>query len=79
MKGLPPDTDCYRLIDRPDHTVDVFGPVAILSLYRASTPEEERALAGAIDGVRTVYVKRRPVLAQGQKTEDSAPAWPLRG
>lgn len=77
MTRLPADTDCFRLVDRPDHTIDVFGPVAILSLYRAFRPDEELGLARAIPKVKAVYVKRRPAKAQG--AEGVAPALPITG
>ena len=85
MTPLPPGTDTFRLIDGAEHTVDVFGPVAILSLYRDLSPEEELALAGQVAAsapVRAVYVKRRPRQAlreASQSGERVAPATPLWG
>lgn len=72
-----PDTDCFRLVDRPDHTVDRFGPVAILSTYAPHTPAQELAIARGLKDVTTVYVKRRPAKAQG--AEGVSPPEPILG
>jgi 23S rRNA (cytosine1962-C5)-methyltransferase len=62
---LPPHTDAFRWLDGeiPGATIDLFGEVAILSVYEVFSTEEEQALASAaleIAGLRAVYVKRRP-------------------
>jgi 23S rRNA (cytosine1962-C5)-methyltransferase len=82
---LPPATDCYRLSDEDlaGVTVDRFGHVAVLSLYRDAP--EEPALAEALlglDGLRSVYVKRRPREARkaaNERPEVLAPPTPLAG
>src|SRR4051812_8669546 len=61
-------TTALRLVNAhgdgiPDVTVDLFERVAVLSLYRAFTADEERAMAETIAKVtdaRAVYLKRRP-------------------
>ncbi|MFO0600143.1 MAG: class I SAM-dependent methyltransferase [Myxococcaceae bacterium] len=82
---LPPDTTCFRLSDEdvPGVTVDRFGTVAILSTYR--DVENEQELADALlglDGLTSVYVKRRPREARkvaNEKPEALAPPTPLAG
>lgn len=86
LERLPSGTTCFRWIDEElaGVTVDLFGDVAILSLYREASADEERALADALAGARTlsaIYVKRRPREARtsGQQVEDAAPVTPLWG
>lgn len=83
--SLPADTTAYRLSDEdfPGVTVDRFGPVAVLSLYRDAP--EEQALAEALlglDGLTSVYVKRRPREARklaNDAPEVLAPPLPIAG
>ncbi|MEW6433778.1 MAG: class I SAM-dependent methyltransferase [Myxococcota bacterium] len=86
LDRLPAETSCFRWVDEelPGVTVDLFGDVAVLSLYRSASEEEERALAEALANARTlraVYVKRRPREARtsGQRVEEAAPPAPLWG
>ncbi len=85
MKPLPADTDTFRLVDRADYTADLFGTVAVLSLYRPFSPEEEAALGqqvAALAKVRAVYLKRRPRQAHREASrspEEVAPSKPLWG
>lgn len=80
---LPPDTTCYRLSDEDlaGVTVDRFGPVAIMSLYRDAP--DEQAIADALlalDGVDFVFVKRRPREARkvaNETPEALAPPAPI--
>ncbi len=82
---LPPDTTCFRWIDGelPGVTVDRFGAVAVLSLYRDAP--DEQAIAAALageDGVEAVYVKRRPREARkaaNEVPELLAPPLPIVG
>lgn len=84
-RQLPSETTCYRLSDEdlPGITVDRFANTAILSLYR-DAPEEQQladALLG-LDGIESVYVKRRPREARraaNEKTEELAPPEPIAG
>ncbi len=69
----------------PDVTADVFGELAVISLYRDFTPAEEEALLDAALAAwapRSLYLKRRPrearVLANVAK-EELAPEVPARG
>jgi 23S rRNA (cytosine1962-C5)-methyltransferase len=87
LARLPPRTSCFRWLDgeRDEATVDLFGEVAVLSLYRPRPPEVELALAEALAGLRplvAVYLKRRPrearVAAQ-QRAAEVAPPRPLWG
>jgi 23S rRNA (cytosine1962-C5)-methyltransferase len=86
LARLPPDTTCYRLSDEdvaPGVTVDRFDHVAVLSLYRDAP--EEQALAEALlelEGLRSVYVKRRPREARkaaNEAPEALAPSKPIAG
>lgn len=79
---LPADTDAFRWIDEPDLTVDVFGEVAVLSLYRSRSSEEEAALAHKLSEsarLSAIYLKRRPREAHGKASADVAPVVPLWG
>jgi len=83
---LPPETTCFRWIDEelPGVTVDLFDDVAVLSLYRAASGDEERQLAQALWAarpLRAVYVKRRPREAResGKQAAEVAPPTPLLG
>lgn len=82
---LPPETTCFRWLDEelPGVTVDLFGAVAVLSLYRDAPDEAELADAlAATPGVESVYVKRRPREARRLANEAAdvlAPPTPLRG
>lgn len=74
------DTTCWRLRDDAEVTVDVFAGVAILSFYRDAP--DEAALAAALmerDGIRSVYVKRRPREARNANAEQLAPPLPIAG
>lgn len=86
LERLPAGTTCFRWVDEelPGVTVDLFDDVAILSLYRSASADEERALAAALADarpLRAVYLKRRPREARtsGQQVEDAAPVTPLWG
>lgn len=69
----------------PDVTVDLFGRVAVLSLYRSFSDHEERALADAVlrtGPIDAVYLKRRPREARVAATvakADLAPEAPIAG
>lgn len=84
---LPAQTSCFRWVDLevPEVTVDLFGDVAILSLYSALAPRAEGELAAALNQVtalRAVYVKRRPREARtvaSEAPEQLAPSTPLLG
>ncbi|MCC6334968.1 MAG: class I SAM-dependent rRNA methyltransferase [Myxococcales bacterium] len=83
---LPPETTCFRWIDEelPGVTVDLFGDVAIASLYRPAPADEEAALAKALARarpLRAVYVKRRPQEARtsGRASGEVAPTAPVWG
>ncbi len=72
LERLPEGTTCFRWIDGeiPGVTVDRFGRVAVLSLYRDAPDEQEIAEAlGAT--VESVYVKRRP--REARKLANEAP------
>ncbi len=74
LERLPESTSCFRWIDGelPGVTVDRFGPVAVLSLYRDAPDELEIAAALAkTEGVEAVYVKRRP--REARKLANEAP------
>ena len=69
----------------PGITVDRFAQVAVVSLYRELSADEEAALGhavGALPGITSVYLKRRPrearVVANTQKTH-LAPELPVIG
>ncbi|MEW5739162.1 MAG: class I SAM-dependent methyltransferase [Myxococcota bacterium] len=86
LDRLPPETTCFRWLDEelPGVTVDLFEDVAVLSLYRSASSEEERELARALTGaraLRAVYLKRRPREARqsGRATSEVAPERPLWG
>lgn len=85
LEWLPEGTTCFRWIDGelPGVTVDRFGPVAVLSLYRDAPDEQAIAEAlGGTDGVEAVYVKRRPREARKQANEAPellAPLLPIVG
>lgn len=86
LERLPAETSCFRWVDEelPGVTVDLFGDVAVLSLYRAASEDEERALAEALADarpLRAVYVKRRPREARtsGQQVTEAAPLAPVWG
>ena len=74
-----------RADDLPQVTVDWFDGVAVLSLYRAMSLEEEHALAQALVtgvGARAVYLKRRPREARTaarSSRDELAPAQPMAG
>ncbi len=82
---LPPETTCFRWSDEdlPGVTVDRFGAVAVLSLYRDAP--DEQAIADALlasEGVSAVYVKRRPREARklaNEAPELLAPPMPIAG
>lgn len=84
---LPTETSCFRWVDLevPDVTVDLFGDVAILSLYSERARQAEGELAAALNQVtalRAVYVKRRPREARtaaSESPEQLAPSTPLLG
>ena len=84
---LPRDTTAFRWVDGevPDTTVDVFGDVAVLSLYRERAAAWERALSQALAAarpLRAVYLKRRPREARRAANEalgDVAPPEPTWG
>lgn len=85
-----PHTNAFRVVngegDRlPDVTVDWFDQVAVLSLYREHSVDEEQALLDALETVlspKAIYLKRRPrearVVANTQKAE-LAPELAARG
>lgn len=84
--GLPEATTCFRWVDEELEgvTVDLFGDVAILSLYVSMSADRELALANelaAATPLRAVYVKRRPQEARtsGLSAEAIAPTTPLVG
>ena len=87
LSRLPTETDAFRWIDGelPDVAVDLFGDVAVLSLYRALSGEDERRLATELcqaRPLRAVYVKRRPKEARraaNEQAEAVAPKTPLAG
>ena len=68
-----------------DVTVDRFGPVAVVSLYRTFSNDEERRLTEAIaalPGIASVYLKRRPKEARvvaNTKLDALAPEVPASG
>lgn len=82
-------TDTFRWLNGagdgvPGITVDQFGRVGVLSLYRALSPEDERSLADRARtcfGLETVYLKRRPKEAHrgAVDREKVAPSEPLVG
>lgn len=74
------DTNCWRLRDDAEVTVDVFDGVAVLSFYR-DAPDEADLAAQLIarDDVRSVYVKRRPREARNANAEQLAPPLPIAG
>ena len=68
-------TTAYRRVDRPTHTVDVFGDVAIVSVYADCDVDSiVRELPQS-----TVYLKRRPKEARKVVQGEAAPVEPLRG
>ncbi len=83
-------TTAFRVLNAeadgvPDVTVDVFGDLYVISLYRDFTPAEEEAFLDAAVAAwapGSVYLKRRPrearVLANVAK-ESLAPEVPARG
>jgi 23S rRNA (cytosine1962-C5)-methyltransferase len=83
------DTHAYRLVNGAadglrDVTVDLFGPVAVLSLYDERLSLEVNALAEAVAqvaGVESVYLKKRPRSAQhaGARLSTLSPDQPLWG
>lgn len=86
LGGLPGGTTCFRWLDEElsGVTVDLFGDVAVLGLYRDAGDDEERALADALAEarpLRAVYVKRRPREARdsGRHVDDAAPPSPIWG
>lgn len=87
---LPPGTTALRWHDfeldgLDDVSVDLFGDVAVLSLYDGWPPEREAELAQqlfAAGQLTAVYVKRRPKEAKRQANEQGdrlAPVAPLLG
>jgi len=68
-----------------DVTVDRFGPVAVVSLYRTFSTNEERALTEAVSrlpGIASVYLKRRPKEARvvaNTRLDALAPEVPAAG
>jgi 23S rRNA (cytosine1962-C5)-methyltransferase len=84
---LAPDTEAFRWVDEevPAVTVDLFGAVAVLSLYREFSAAEEAALADALwatTPLEALYLKRRPREARkvaNERPETLAPPLPLRG
>jgi 23S rRNA (cytosine1962-C5)-methyltransferase len=87
IEELGPDTTCFRWVDGELEglTVDLFDDVAVLSLYRERSLDEERALAAELAvarPLRAVYVKRRPKEARRPANEASdavAPRAPVLG
>ncbi len=85
--ALPAGTTVLRWSDEdlPGVTVDVLGPVGVLSLYREASGDEELALAQmlqAAGGLDAVYLKRRPREARREANEaatEVAPPLPLVG
>ncbi|MBI3182474.1 MAG: class I SAM-dependent rRNA methyltransferase [Myxococcales bacterium] len=82
-------TTAYRLVNGegdglPGIAVDWFDGVAVLSLYRLLSSQEEAAIADALMqacGPRSLYLKRRPKEAKRSAVELSrvAPESPFRG
>lgn len=68
-----------------DVTVDRFGPVAVVSLYRTFSADMERRLTDAIaglPGIGSVYLKRRPKEARvvaNTRLDALAPELPVAG
>lgn len=68
-----------------DITVDRFGPVAVVSLYRTFSEPEEQSLVDAVarlGGVESVYLKRRPKearVAANTRLGELAPELPATG
>lgn len=83
IQRLPAGTRVFRWVDEQAFTVDVFGDVAVLSLYEARGAEQELELGRALfraAKLRAVYLKRRPRDAHGKKeSADVAPVEPLCG
>jgi 23S rRNA (cytosine1962-C5)-methyltransferase len=87
--ALPAETTCFRWVDRsprlPAVTVDVFGPVGVMSFYRPAAPDEVDALARALERLgrlSAIYVKHRPKEAKRAANEqptEVAPPVPVRG
>jgi 23S rRNA (cytosine1962-C5)-methyltransferase len=86
-RHLPPDTTCLRWVDGelPGIAVDLFGDVAVLSLYSEFAEDDERAVVGALAAahpLRAIYLKRRPKEARRRANEDAlrvAPPTPAFG
>ncbi len=80
---LPPGTNAFRWVDDKDFTVDVFGEVAVLSLYAPRARQQELDLGKALfdsASLRAIYLKRRPREAHGKvEAEQLAPTEPLCG
>jgi 23S rRNA (cytosine1962-C5)-methyltransferase len=79
---LPPETDAFRWLDEADQTLDVFGEVGVLSLYRDRRPADEAALAARLAAeasLTSIYLKRRPREAHGTDAAHQAPAEPIWG
>ena len=82
---LGPATTAFRLVDRPDVTVDHFAGLCVLSFYRVSDASEERAAADALlacEGITSVYLKRRPREARraaNENADEVSPPLPLAG
>jgi 23S rRNA (cytosine1962-C5)-methyltransferase len=72
-------------LELPDVTVDLFGEVAVLSVYSEAAQAQEPALTHALNearDLRAVYVKRRPREARAlasQAAGQLAPGQPLSG
>jgi 23S rRNA (cytosine1962-C5)-methyltransferase len=85
--ALPEGTTCWRWVDEelPGVTIDLFGEVAVIALYREATEAFERELAElvmALTPLRAVYLKRRPREARktaNEAPEQVAPSRPLLG
>lgn len=85
--ALPDETSCFRWVDGevPGVTVDVFGPVGVLSFYRDAAEAEPERLAEALarlGALSAIYVKHRPREARrvaNERPEALAPPSPVVG
>ncbi len=84
---LPPRTDAFRWVDGelPGVTVNLFGNVAVVSLYQARDAAFEKQLGaelGEVGALWGVYLKRRPREARraaNEASEQVAPREPIWG